>query len=82
MLAATSSSDLGCPGGRCISCHVQLPAVSMAGAARDGVIVVIVGGVSGGGKRKSKGLRIVVIIEVVRKRSLSLVFGRLEVDQN
>ena len=53
----------------------------MAGAARDGVIVVIVGGVGGGGKRKSKGLRIVVIIEVVRERSLSLVFGR-EVDRN
>ena len=57
----------------------MLLAVSMAGAAWDGVIVVVV---SGGGKRKSKGLRIVVIIEVVRERSLSLVFGRLEVDRN
>ena len=61
----------------------MLSAVSMAGAARDGVIVVIVGGGGGGGgKRKSIGLRIVVIIEVVRERSLSLVFGRLEVDRN
>ena len=53
----------------------MLSAVSMAGAAQDGVIVVIVvggGGVGGGGKRKSIGLRIVVIIEVARERSLSL----------
>ena len=51
----------------------------MAGAAWDGVIVVVV---SGGGKRKSKGLRIVVIIELCSREVASLVFGRLEVDQN
>ena len=68
----------------------MISAVSMAGAARDGfiVVIVVIGG-GGGGKQKLKGLHhqhqalcIVVIIEVVRERPLSLVFGRLEVGRN
>ena len=74
MCRLRSTAELVLLGG---SSSLSLSTVSTAGAARDGVIIVIVGGGGGGG-----GAGIVVIIEVVRERSWSFVFGRLEVDRN